>query len=145
MGFFGSSTDWVIKIYFLQLNNFSQETKNSQKISVTRSSSSNKYISRTLNWIESQRNCFKKYSNLDSLWCFLISQLHCIFLSDCCISLLYINVLKQVKNYHHSTMGQKHLNGLAMLNINCDIAWQLWHSINSTFSQQISAKKAFVK
>ena len=32
------------------------------------------------------------------------------------------NVLNQVKNYHRSTMGQGRLNGLAMLNINYDIA-----------------------
>ncbi|XP_065682505.1 uncharacterized protein LOC136095772 [Hydra vulgaris] len=32
------------------------------------------------------------------------------------------NVLKQIKNYHRSTLGQERLNGLAMLNINCDIA-----------------------
>ncbi|XP_065650734.1 zinc finger MYM-type protein 1-like [Hydra vulgaris] len=35
------------------------------------------------------------------------------------------NVLKQVKNYHCSIMGQERLNGLAMLNINCDIARKL--------------------
>ena len=34
------------------------------------------------------------------------------------------NVLKQLKTYR-STIGQERLNGLAMLNINCDIARKL--------------------
>lgn len=48
-----------------------QYDKEIPKISVMRSSSSNEYIPRTLNWIASQRNCFKKYSNFNSLGCFL--------------------------------------------------------------------------
>ena len=35
------------------------------------------------------------------------------------------NVSKQIKTYHSSTIGQERLNGLAMLNINCDIARKL--------------------
>ena len=55
------------------------------------------------------------------------------------------NVLKQIKNYHRSTMGQERLNGLAMLNINCDIARKLdFSNIIAAFSEQ-KARKAFVK
>ena len=55
------------------------------------------------------------------------------------------NVLKQIKNYHRSTMGQERLNGLAMLNINCDIARKLnFSEIITAFSEQ-KARRAFVK
>ncbi|EMP31428.1 Bromodomain-containing protein 8, partial [Chelonia mydas] len=55
------------------------------------------------------------------------------------------NVLKQVKNYHRSTMGQEHVNGLAMLNINYDIAQKRdFSSIISAFAEK-KARKAFVK
>jgi hypothetical protein len=32
------------------------------------------------------------------------------------------SLLKQVKNYYFSTVGQDHFNGFAMLSINCDHA-----------------------
>jgi hypothetical protein len=32
------------------------------------------------------------------------------------------NMLKQVKNYYCSTIEEDHLNGIAMLNIKCDLA-----------------------
>ncbi|CAM4709907.1 unnamed protein product [Lepidochelys kempii] len=55
------------------------------------------------------------------------------------------NVLKQVKNYLRSTMGQEHLNGLAMFNINGDIAQkQDFSSVISAFAQK-KVRKAFVK
>ncbi|XP_065684804.1 uncharacterized protein LOC136096979 [Hydra vulgaris] len=55
------------------------------------------------------------------------------------------NILKQIKYYHRSTMGQRRLNGLAMLNINCDIARKLdFSNIIAAFSEQ-KARKAFVK
>ena len=47
------------------------------------------------------------------------------------------NVLEQVKNYHRSTMGQGRLNGLAMLNINYDIARRLdFTSLIDAFAQK---------
>lgn len=55
------------------------------------------------------------------------------------------NVLKQVKNYHRSTMGQERLNGLAMLNINCDIARKLdFSAVISAFAHK-KARKAHFK
>ena len=54
------------------------------------------------------------------------------------------NVLKQVKNDHRSTMGQGRLNGLAMLNINYDIARRLdFTSLIDAFAQK-KARKAFI-
>jgi hypothetical protein len=35
------------------------------------------------------------------------------------------NVLKQVKKYYLSAMRQDRLNGVAVLNISCDLAWKL--------------------
>ncbi|XP_065672106.1 zinc finger MYM-type protein 1-like [Hydra vulgaris] len=55
------------------------------------------------------------------------------------------NVLKQVKNYHRSTMGQECLNGLAMLNINCDIARKLDFSTVVSAFAKAKARKAFLK
>ncbi|XP_065650752.1 uncharacterized protein LOC136078864 [Hydra vulgaris] len=55
------------------------------------------------------------------------------------------NVLKQVKNYHRSTMGQERLNGLAMLNINCDIARKLEFSTVVSAFAKVKARKAFLK
>ncbi|XP_065664572.1 uncharacterized protein LOC136086215 [Hydra vulgaris] len=52
------------------------------------------------------------------------------------------NVLKQIKSYHRSAMGQERLNGLAMLNINWDIARKLdFSNIIAAFSEQ-KARKA---
>jgi hypothetical protein len=42
------------------------------------------------------------------------------------------NVLKRVKNYHRSTMGQDRLNGFATLSINCDLA------VGSLFNDALS-------
>ena len=54
------------------------------------------------------------------------------------------NVLKQVINYHRSTIGQRRLNGLAMLNINYDIARRLdFSSLIDAFAQK-KARKAFI-
>jgi hypothetical protein len=45
------------------------------------------------------------------------------------------NVLKQVKNYYHSTMGQDHLNGFVTLDINFDLARKLdFSSVINAFS-----------
>ena len=55
------------------------------------------------------------------------------------------NVLKQVKNYHRSTMGQERLNRLAMLNINCDIARKLDFSTVVSAFAKAKARKAFLK
>lgn len=55
------------------------------------------------------------------------------------------NVLKKVKNYNRSTMGQERLNGLAILNINCDIARKLdFFAVISAFAQK-KARKAHFK
>ena len=55
------------------------------------------------------------------------------------------NVLKQVKNYHRSTTGQERLNGLAMLNINYDIARRLdFTSLIDAFAKK-KARKAFIE
>lgn len=54
------------------------------------------------------------------------------------------NVLKQVKNYHRSTMGQERLNELAMLNINCDKRLLDFSALISEFAQTKS-RKALLK
>jgi hypothetical protein len=55
------------------------------------------------------------------------------------------NVLKQVKNYYCSTMGQDVLNGFVMINVNCDLARKLdFSSIMNAFSEKMT-RKAFVK
>jgi hypothetical protein len=55
------------------------------------------------------------------------------------------NLLKQVKNYYRSTMGQYRLNCFATLSINCDLARKLGiFSVISEVSEK-RARKAFVK
>jgi hypothetical protein len=55
------------------------------------------------------------------------------------------SVLKQVKNYCHSTMGQDHLNSFVLLSVNCDLAPNLdLFLIINTFSEK-KARKVFVK
>jgi hypothetical protein len=47
------------------------------------------------------------------------------------------SVLKQVKNYYHSYVGQDCLNGFSMLNINYDLAQKLnFSSIINAFSEK---------
>lgn len=55
------------------------------------------------------------------------------------------SVLKRVKNYHRSSMGQQRLNGLAMLNINCDIARKMdFKTVISAFAEK-KARKVLIK
>ena len=49
------------------------------------------------------------------------------------------SVLKRIKNYLSSTMKDKRLNGLAILDINCDKARQLYFS---TVINKLAEKKA---
>jgi hypothetical protein len=64
-----------------QVQRGAQRMSKFQKILMIRSTSSKGHILWT--WITSWRNCFKKYSKFDSLRCFLISQMYCIFWSVC--------------------------------------------------------------
>ena len=54
------------------------------------------------------------------------------------------SVLKKLKNFHRSTMSHERLNGLAMLNINSNLARRLdFSSIITTFAAT-NARKAFL-
>jgi hypothetical protein len=54
------------------------------------------------------------------------------------------SVLKRLKKYYRSTMGQDPLNGFATLNIDCDLVPKLdIQSIINAFSDK-RARKAFV-